>query len=177
MLNQSTIVLSLFLVFLSAECKKPKPITPGSDNGLPPATQTGADIFACLVNGKPWISEKSIYALGANITKDSLYVFGSFGERSDFDHLRFILHGNVQQGNTYRLNNIQENFAHISTDQDCQGNLLGYQLAFYAVDGTLNLTRVDTVRKFMSGTFNCIIPVTGCDTLHITDGRFDVRYY
>lgn len=31
-----------------------KKSNPNSDNGLPPATQTGQGIFACKVNGEPW---------------------------------------------------------------------------------------------------------------------------
>lgn len=176
MLKQLISLFLLLIVIAGFQCKKPK-YDPNSDNGLPPATQTGADIFACRVNGKPWISERGIYALGANATKDSLYVFGSFGKTEDFDNLHLALKGNLKQGNSYRLNNVQANFARVFTNQDCQGNLLGYQLKFYAIDGNLNLTRLDTVKKFISGTFNCIIPVPDCDTLKITDGRFDVRYY
>lgn len=56
-------ILCIAIISTASNCKK-NTIDPNSDNGLPPVTQTGANIFACKVNGKPWISETSIYALG-----------------------------------------------------------------------------------------------------------------
>jgi hypothetical protein len=55
------IILVLFCSFLllSASCKKEKsnPI----DN-LPPATQTGANTFGCLVNGEAFLPKGSVFA-------------------------------------------------------------------------------------------------------------------
>ncbi len=42
----------------------------------------------------------------------------------------------------------------------------------------LEILRLDTVKNIISGTFEAILlPKYGTDTLHITDGRFDVTYY
>jgi hypothetical protein len=43
--------------------------------------------------------------------------------------------------------------------------------------GAMNITRLDTVSQIISGTFyfDCINEETN-DTLHITDGRFDMHY-
>lgn len=167
----------ILLLLINAACRKNKPYNPYSDNGLPPATQRGAQMFACRVNGKPWISSKSQYAMGGRAFKDSLYVSGGFGVTHYFDYLDFRIRGNMVQGTTFRLNNFPANFAQISTDQDCAQNLLGYLERHNAIDGSLHLTKLDTINKIMSGTFHCVIPLPGCDTVHITDGRFDVRYY
>ena len=47
-------IISLFL-FLTAACTKTDDDAPaGPLDELPPATQTGANTFGCLINGEPW---------------------------------------------------------------------------------------------------------------------------
>jgi hypothetical protein len=41
--------------------------------------------------------------------------------------------------------------------------------------GVLEMTRVDTVNAIFSGRFHFKIGVAGCDTIRVTDGRFDLR--
>jgi hypothetical protein len=53
----------------------------------------------------------------------------------------------------------------------------GLSLSLYGTDGELALTKLDKINKIASGTFNCIIPIPNCDTLKVTDGRFDIKYY
>lgn len=71
-------VLLFFLLpaicILSFQCKKSNP---NSDNGLPPATQTGQGMFACRVNGLPWISDRGIYNIGGGLNNDTFDIFGT----------------------------------------------------------------------------------------------------
>lgn len=170
------LLLCLFTLLTASKCKKDT-YNPYSDNGLPPATQEGRNIFACKVNGQPWISKSNIYAMGGAIIKDTLFVHGRFGQTKDFDAMYLKISGNLKAGNIFRLNNSPNNIVVIDSDQDCQGNLLGYLNRFYGLDGTLRLSKCDSVNKIISGTFTCIIPIPNCDSLHITDGRFDIRFY
>ncbi len=57
--------------------------SPAVDNpyGLPNATQTGANVFACRINGQNWISSTSILAMGAGIFNDSLRITGEDGKQ------------------------------------------------------------------------------------------------
>lgn len=89
----------------------------------------------------------------------------------------FKISGNLKAGNIFLLNNSPNNIVAIDSDQDCQGNLLGYLNRFYGVDGILELSKCDLANKIISGTFTCIIPIPNCDTLRITDGRFDIKYF
>ena len=43
-------------------------------------------------------------------------------------------------------------------------------------NGNLTITKADSVLKIISGTFNFDLPTDFCDTLKITDGRFDIKY-
>ncbi len=73
-------ILSAFLIitlFTFNQCKKDKTTDPAPDNpyGLPNATQIGANMFACRVNGVNWISKTDIYHLGGGIKNDTVGVF------------------------------------------------------------------------------------------------------
>jgi hypothetical protein len=43
-------------------------------------------------------------------------------------------------------------------------------------NGSLTLTKLDKSNHIISGNFSATIFKTGCDTIHITDGRFDMKY-
>ncbi|MEO7801559.1 MAG: hypothetical protein ABIR81_06155 [Ginsengibacter sp.] len=47
------IVLIFCFFLITASCKKNN--TPTDEDQLPPATQTGANTFGCLINGKVWL--------------------------------------------------------------------------------------------------------------------------
>ena len=46
---------------------------------------------------------------------------------------------------------------------------------FYS-SGKLTISKLDQSARIVAGTFYCTIKQTGCDTLRITDGRFDLKY-
>ena len=43
-------------------------------------------------------------------------------------------------------------------------------------DGYIQFAKIDRVNFVISGTFNFSTVITGCDTIRITDGRFDMQY-
>ena len=43
--------------------------------------------------------------------------------------------------------------------------------------GTLNINKLDTVRKIISGTFDVNMRGKNDESLKISDGRFDTKYY
>lgn len=57
---KNLICLIPFIVFIGA-CKEdptpPTPTPPCVENGLPCLTTEGKNMFACLVDGEPWIAE------------------------------------------------------------------------------------------------------------------------
>jgi hypothetical protein len=61
-------------------------------------------------------------------------------------------------------------------DSTCQG-FTGRTRSFSKV-GNLVITKFDTTLRIVSGTFDGLaFPIPGCDTLHVTNGRFDYYYY
>ncbi len=63
------LTITSILCFGCTSCKKDT--TPEADNtyGLPNASQTGANILACRINGKNWVSNQGIYALGGGSSR------------------------------------------------------------------------------------------------------------
>lgn len=171
------LLLCLFTLLTASKCKK-NTINPNSDNGLPPATQIGANIFACKVNGKPWISGTHMFDIGGG-AGDTLSVKGSNPKDGIYAERFYIQVNKVNDSvSIYRLNDTTNNFARYSTNQSCFNIQDGYSLGMgYSIDGQLTITKLDRAKKILSGTFSFIIPTKYCDTLKITDGRFDIKYY
>ena len=69
--------LSFFLILTG--CDK----NDDTDNSLPPATQTGEDIFACYVNGEKFIHRGTLNCFYQLI--DGEYYFGINGIDKDFE--------------------------------------------------------------------------------------------
>lgn len=105
-MKQTALLLMLaFTTLTASECKKPKP-DPNSDNGLPPATQTGQGVFACKVNGQPWISERGLRNMGGGLHGDTLSAFGSMTlEDESIELFQLVLSGTYDPSKqVYQLN-------------------------------------------------------------------------
>jgi len=164
-----TILFLAFFTFL-AGCSKDD--TPKS---LPPATQTGEGIFACLVNGEVFVHEDGLINCFYQYV-DGGYYFGITGKRNhtyDVSALALsTLNKEINEGETYQLS------------QRIDGNAIGgglnselvYTNAQYT--GEMTITNLDFENHIVSGTFwfNLKHPVTG-DTIKIRKGRFDALFY
>lgn len=165
--------LFIYTIFASSGCFKPDKIEYDNPFGLPNATQTGRNNFACMVNGKPWITKSSIFSVRATVTKDSTGASGSYGPDVYFQHFGFILKGNIPQINISHTISGVDSYFFLSGDHICTGYIGVYR---FKGSGAVTITKVDTAAKILSGKFNCKIPIPNCDTLKMTDGRFDIRY-
>ncbi|MCU0321575.1 MAG: hypothetical protein MUE72_04120 [Chitinophagaceae bacterium] len=172
-------LLILFALATITCCKK----TDGLDAELaklPPITQTGANTFGCLVNGKAYIpsgydgsfpnfdvipdpSDSSIdvrtYNMNFNGLKAHLF-FGGGG----------LYNGSIKQfgkrfsSNTSVLGILYINSCYVSVNDTCYRR------------GYLKMNRYDIQNRIFSGEFECIIIGDGCtDTVRITKGRFDKK--
>lgn len=178
----TSLVLTIGLITLTAsECKKPKPDS-NSDNGLPPATQTGQGIFSCKVNGKPWISRKGLGNIGTTVLKDTLGIHGSLrnNDNSIEDIWINLLSIFKFDKNVYQLNDTLKAYAvyQVIGNNRCINNNPGYGRGGRkkGTDGLMTFTKIDTINKIISGTFSFIVLTDYCDTLNVTDGRFDLKY-
>ena len=186
------------LLFISAttiQCTKTS-TSPDDSNTLPPETQTGAGTFACKINGKVWKYKDPDYQFLDNRPKTrwsydnssyggTLYIGGfrySDGKNSD-DFLTI----SADSINFRKVALVALKIGDFSCDFDdfnsksvtCNQfstNPSYDKTTSFKSSGTLTITKFDQASKIISGTFYCTIYQTGCDTLKITDGIFDIKY-
>lgn len=193
----------LFLIIISTlllvtSCRKHKN-SPPPDNpyGLPNATQTGANLFACRVNGVNWVLQrKSSRFLGTNFLKSNNRDTFSFGAKGTPDsivyYINFVINTHIQEGATYQLNDTTKAYAYVFRENADCGIISGYggSQQGKSVDGSITISKFSGIYQvpacctfgpydataIVAGTFNFNIAVPGCDTIKVTDGRFDVNY-
>jgi hypothetical protein len=166
----------IFTCFCFAECKK-QIHTPNADNpyGLPNATQTGAGVFACRINGLNFVAPNSIGHQGGGVGNDSIEVMGSGPYNHFFANIFLgVIDSNVTEKTVYSLSDTAQSYCVFITDSTCQ-TIVSIS-KFNPHFGSLTFSKIDKNKRILSGTFNFKIPVPHCDTLNATDGRFDIRY-
>lgn len=169
------------LIFCFCSCNKNK--LQNLSDQLPPATQTGANTFGCLVNGQVYIPK------GFSGT-------GTPNPRTTFE---FFNGNNIFSINTYQYQNTNPvGFLSITFlnpvinlgiyDYPQKMNFsVGWSKVINscftpAFDttvqkwGTAVITRFDNTNKVVSGNFNFKFKTTDCDTVFVTDGRFDFKF-
>lgn len=172
------LLLCLFTLLTASKCKK-NAYNPNSDNNLPPATQIGANIFACKVNGSNWISKRSSPNLGAGVASDTLFIYASNPETSSFyERFDIRIHNYSVLLNLFSLDDSLSRYVLFSTNKQCFNSAEGLGIGKgKSYNGEIILTKDDKINKILSGTFWFNIKTDYCDTLKITDGRFDIKYY
>ena len=179
----------LFVSATTTQCTK----TTVDPNGLPPATQTGAGTFACLINGAVWqyknadnfyTTPKTRWEFDPNYLGGYLYIGGARYSDGAFENDALLLA--VDSLNFTKEKNINLSLLEFSIRyiNYTQSNKICGTIDSYPADttikasssGKLNITRLDQTLRIISGTFYCSIKQAGCDTLKITDGRFDLKY-
>ena len=178
-------LLLLCVLFLFSTCKKeesencsPTSEIPGTLDslGLPPATTTGANTMGCLINGEPWLPLKRNifgdlrYDISFTVGSQSMGGGVSIQGRQDYDELEstiFLYTDPALTEGIYPFTN--ENDRYINHNNDCGA---------YDVDTTYNniieITRIDFDEEIVSGGFKMRLINDECDTLLVTNGRFDL---
>jgi len=185
------ILLAAGVIILWGSCKKgssnviKKTTTDTSELAkLPPATQTGAHTFGCLINGKAFIAPPGRITNGTSIgctyTNDPVagYSFLVDGFDNVGDTSKSVIMSTdslpIVQGQTLtfkffsagNLGGIYSTFIHTTQ--------LSQYVTTNSVSGQLTISRFDTTAKIASGTFWFDAIQAPGDTLHIRNGRFDV---
>ena len=172
-------IIALFMVTLLS-CKK-QPVDQLSL--LPPATQTGANTFGCLVNGKAFLPRsgsslivRKNFACTYSYTENG-YVFNVGASRDlgggSSDDVGIATDSlKIGEGETLSL-----------TKYFTPGQAFGaydLNLSSYTTNanttGQLTITHLDTVKHIVSGIFQFKAVSKGGDTVKVTNGRFDVHY-
>ena len=176
-------LLIFSFLFLAVKCPKPdntKNQTPPAV--LPPITQTGANTFGCLVNGRVWLPHQDHPNGSPNL--ESEYYKGYFTvtvlNNTDEGGAQYVTwaYKSIYRLGTYYFksapgggapgaiySNFLTNCQYYTNDQDSLNNYV-------------TITRLDSVNRIISGNFSLyFLPSAGgCDTIKITSGRFDNVY-
>ncbi len=169
------IIFISICILLNCACSKSNNPAPDNPYGLPNATQTGANVFACRVNGRNFIEYYNLGKTDALLLSDTIRIFTNKTVSSNvYQHLIIDIKNPIVNY-TYTTNDTVIKFRYIS-DSSC----LGYSSPtsyLFASNIYTKITKFDKQYKIVSGTFTSKIPIPNCDTLIITDGRFDFNYY
>jgi hypothetical protein len=177
-------ILALILLSLTA-CKKDKhingPTTP-SQPQLPPITTEGKNTFGCLVNGEVWLPEVKPYQM-------SIYPL-----TSSYDNVAFKvtakkkIHDNIYQSISFQIIALADTGNYYLDSNSSVGSAGVYTNVLiscsYFTDttqvGVVKILKFDIPNKIISGTFEMTLYKswnnTDCDTIKITEGRFDVKF-
>ncbi len=150
------------------------------ENRLPPSTQEGKNTLGCLIDGKVWVPLKSGWfdrSVKAHYYKQHGYL-GIYAQKE------FEGYGNPQHLSIFQDNVLVPGVYAINPDSDTVwSDTLGVcSPVFYPgykslPGGKLTITKLDTIAQIISGTFEFDGYSNICqDTLHITEGRFDIKY-
>ena len=185
--NSSRICLLFFYVFFCS-CKKDK-TEPTEISKLPPATQTGANIFGCLVNGKAWVAQTDCKFLCnpyIQVNYDPMFggflsITGDWSKTTENVDQRIEIV--IDSSNFYssRVINIANSKTTASFSDYIQTGLCNrYKRNLDSMvihSGMLHITRYDLQRGIISGTFDIKLTKPGCADLVITNGRFDKKIF
>lgn len=181
--TQINLLIFLAIFLLISSCIKHKTIEPDNPYGLPNATQEGKNIFACRVNGENWIGKEKPgldYYIDVYFKDSFMVVRGTQEKDKTLERYNIIVNTKYLLTNIniplYDTINSYPEFYVIGTN--CFINTGGYgSIKRKGYEGGLTITRADTIKKIVSGTFWFNILTDYCDTMKVTDGRFDIRYY
>lgn len=174
---QSLIIVLVFCVLTASKCKK----DPVSSNGLPAATQTGANTLGFMLNGQVWTPQG--YNGTANLSTD--VDFGYSKGIFNISAYRIITTGNREYFSIYAdsLNFISIPKT-ISLGKNSSAGIYfsNNDCAYNNSDSTVNQTgiisilKLDKINRIITGTFYATLTKSGCTTIIITDGRFDLSF-
>ena len=178
---KNSLLLLAALLGLS-QCKKKS--DPAPVGQLPPATQTGANTFGCLLNGQPWTPSGNNGTPNLVVTYDPNYSGGALqiktyrysGAKNDVLLGIVIGAAQVSKAGDYTISLNGGNGAnYIDNGVPSPCNYYGEAPTLTYRKGTLTLTRLDPAAGIVSGTFSFTLYQPGCDSVRVTQGRFDKK--
>jgi hypothetical protein len=162
-----TIFLLLSTLFIFVSCDKDNDKSQSPIDQLPPATQTGANTFGCLINGEPFVvsntsNQTAIYQGG----------FLQFGAKGIY----MVVLDPIEIGINYQFMDLGQGQASAKYFEDPNPQLGCHYEYNDTYQGTVRFTKIDTVNYIISGTFEFSSVTDNCENINITNGRFDLQY-
>lgn len=152
---------------------------------LPPVSQTGANTFGAKVDGELWAPKgfgpfPANDILQARMTGTSYLTIDAKNFASSPNETQFqILVAGVTGPGTYQLNNDVVLPSSLSYGYYVKRNVtpLNEWVTSASIGGSVTITRLDTVNKVVSGTFqfNAMNLYNTPQQLTVTEGRFDIK--
>jgi hypothetical protein len=126
-----TSTLILICIFCFSQCHKNSSPTPDNPYGLPNATQTGAGVFACRIDGVNFIAKNDINHIGGWMSpnRDTLNVFGTYSP---------LYFQTIVIGSTDKNRHINETYYF----QDTLTTMLGYSSDSTCLGGSFTVINV-----------------------------------
>jgi len=161
-----------------SQCQKSDP---GPADQLPPATQTGANTFGCLVNGQVWTPRGYNGTSNYSIVYDSNLNNGNFDLMSyrypdasnNLQSIALNILSNASLGSHSFQNNYNTQSGFNNTKTNCYWSSRDSATTYRR--GSLIITRLDLKAGIISGTFDFTLYRPGCDSVRVTQGRFDKK--
>lgn len=173
-----TLNLTLLLIFtllLFTSCKKDK-----VEPSLPEATMEGKDTFGAMVNGEIWVPKgrPSTFEPNLDVVYNPNYSGGSFDIRAfskikddpAFYEYFYIYMTQLDHEGIYTFGNPDIGTVTFSS-QTCE-----YEREDN-VHGKLEITKLDMQKGIIAGKFEFTLAKPGCDTIRVTEGRFDKKLF
>lgn len=152
---------------------------------LPAATRNGTKAFGCLLNGKAFLPSGNDGNIGGgpySVVYDAGYLQGSItisafrytrkGDPSSYQSI-LLFADSVQGSGRFPLLAEWEELVAFNDAQNPQCRF--YPRDPHYQSGELVLTRVDKAAGIVSGTFHFKLYQPGCDSVIVTEGRFDKK--
>ena len=179
--------LALLLLTQCSKCKNdPAPVTPADQ--LPPATQTGANTFGCLLNGQPFTPSGFSGTPNFLVSYDpglngGNFVVTAYRNVDKTTKKQYVGFSGIQitQPGTYTLKtptDLSKPGPHIAYFADnrnaspCDEYLFGPGTT---TEGRFTITRLDLAAGIIAGTFEFTLAQPSCETIVVTQGRFDKK--
>jgi len=174
------VTIAITITTLSG-CKK-EPITCDKPiDCLPPATQTAARTFGCLVDGEVFLPKEKFGRRPLDIAYQffkGIYHFGIVATNVEENPRRSVIIGftgiELEENKTYQLNTTREDNAPYGEYFIGGGGIIYTTNADHV--GALTITRFDPDSAIVSGTFWFEAINAAGEEVSITNGRFDSRY-
>jgi Family of unknown function (DUF6252) len=174
-MNRLLLYSALLLLTQCSKCKdNPEPV-----DQLPPATQEGRNTFGCLLNGQAWTPRGNEGFSNFTVDYDPTHAQGTLSvaatriRSATNDHQTLgLFSDSIRTPGTYVL---QTRGRHGAGMVDLRTGCQYYSTDPIYCRGRLTITRLDQQAGIVSGTFAFVLAKPGCDTVRVTEGRFDKK--
>ena len=139
---------------------------------LPPRTKDGKNTFGCILNGKAWVVSSTI-DVTAFYQMNVFQMNAVIAETNRHQAIGMALLGGLSEGSIYDLTNdpqSQAAFGWEQVEQNCTYDI------DKTISGRISISTLNESKAILAGTFDFVTVTPGCDTIVVTDGRFDVQY-